>query len=76
MKKRFLLALCLVLLLVFSSCQLHIDTDPWPASQDALTTEPVPGESDVTTQMPNVNQPLVTQTPVPSDDEVKPGYNG
>ena len=76
MKKRCLLALCLLLLFVFSSCQLHIDTDPWPASPDGLTTENSPTGTDVPTQTPDTILPAVTQTPAPSDGEVQPGYNG
>jgi len=76
MKKKYLLALCLMLLLVFSSCQLHIDTDPWPASPDGLTTETQPAETALPVQDPAVDLPAVTQTPPPSDGEVLPGYNG
>jgi hypothetical protein len=76
MKKRCLLALCLLLLLVFSSCQLHIDTDPWPASPDGLMPENPPAETTLPTQDPVVDLPAVTQTPAPSDGEVQPGYNG
>ncbi len=76
MKRICLLTLCLMLLLAFSSCQLHIDTDPWPASPDALPATNVPTVTGAPSQNPETDLPAVTQTPPPSDEVVKPGYNG
>ena len=78
MKKLFLLMLCLLLLLL-SSCQLHIDTDPWPASPDYATVDETPAPTVTPDIQAPTDQPyemMVTPTPQPSNDEVKPGLNG
>ncbi len=83
MKKAWVLVLCLVTAIFLTACQIHIDTDPWPASpgysdtdvtqtpssaEPMLTPEPV-------TEAPTTT-PVVTATPSIDDADVEPGFNG
>ena len=88
MKKTIFLVFCLLIILMITSCQIHIDTDPWPASPgygeldatEAPSAAPVltPEEpaATVTTHPTEELVPVVTPTPQPSNDIVEPGFNG
>lgn len=89
MKKSFLLLLCLLMTLLLSSCHIHIDADPWPASPEQTVThppvtetitiaEPTHAEQPVVTEPASTEEfvPVVTPTPQPSNDTVEPGFNG
>lgn len=78
MKKLCVLLLC-VLLLALTSCSLHIDTSPWPASVGyipANEAQPTPAVTDQPQSTDAIPQLSVTPTPPPSQEEPKPGFNG
>jgi len=92
MKKAMLFLLCLAMMLLFSACHIHIDTDPWPASpqvttdppsasqEPTVTASPIPAvdvtEAPAATDTPDSFTPIVTPTPEPNNEVVEPGFNG
>ncbi|MBE5801419.1 MAG: hypothetical protein E7319_03940 [Clostridiales bacterium] len=86
MKKALTIFVCILLLVLLSACQIHIDTDPWPASQEyaEATASPAedlpqpvsfvtPAEQDETAiTVSPIPQPTPTLPPTP----VEPGFNG
>jgi hypothetical protein len=92
MKKAILTLVCVIAALLLCSCQIHIDTDPWPASPDYTepTVTPLPGDTPFATteaapataeplpaEGTTLLQPVVTQEPQPQEQEaVEPGING
>ena len=88
MKKAYLILLCLLVALLATGCQIHIDTDPWPASpgyvEPEATATPVPvteqTQQPLSTEALTPEQdgfiPVVTPTPQPNNGVVEPGFNG
>ncbi len=92
MKKAILTLVCILAALTLCSCQIHIDTDPWPASPDYVEPtvtppasespaagDPAPAETapEQSTEENTLLQPVVTPEPEPADEEVvEPGING
>jgi hypothetical protein len=92
MKKVMLFLFCLAMMLLFSACHIHIDTDPWPASpqvtedtpsasqESMVTISPIPAvevtEIPTATDTPGIFTPIVTPTPEPNNEVVEPGFNG
>ena len=91
MKKAYLILLCLLVALLAAGCQIHIDTDPWPASPGYVEPEATATPVPVTEQTQTPDQPLstdaltpeqdgfipvVTPTPQPNNGVVEPGFNG
>jgi hypothetical protein len=74
LKKRILFAICLAMLMFLSACQVHVDTDPWPASPDYVSPESTQTIQDA----PQEQIVTPTQQPAeqPAEQEVKPGLNG
>ena len=91
MKKACLILLCLLMALLATGCQVHIDTDPWPASPGYVEPEATATPVPVTDQPQATQQPLstdaatpeqdgfipvITPTPQPNNGVVEPGFNG
>lgn len=71
MKRAIPILLCLLMTLMITSCQIHIDTDPWPASPgygDTGATEvPVVSPTAPAEETAATNAPAATATPITPD---------
>ena len=68
MKKTILLLMCMLMILIFTSCQIHIDTDPWPTSPGYTETADTP----VTDPMVTTNDPVSPTAPAVTDAPQQP----
>ena len=68
MKRAILILLCLLMSLMITSCQIHIDTDPWPASpgygESGATEVPVISPTAPADEATATNAPVATDTPI------------
>ncbi len=75
MKKFLLTLLCLLMMITLSACHIYIDTDPWPASPDAATTE-APLATDDATEDPAPVEPTPSPATSPTDEPATQDING
>ena len=65
MKKAILTIVCVIAALLLCSCQIHIDTDPWPASPDYAEPTATPLQSDA--PFATVEAAPATAEPLPAE---------